>query len=423
MTTKNTLLKQVRQIAVLGRAWRIIHENGRTSQSIDTKREIEKFAENAESNLTRIQRQLNQNAFVFAPARGIAVQKKGKKTIRPLVVAPIESRIVQRAILDVVLKVPSIQSYANSPFSFGGIKKAADEALGAVPAAIQATLNSIRDGGTYVIRSDISSFFTRIPKTAVLKLVSSAIDDPEFMVIFKDAITVELANLAELKKHAADFPIYEIGVAQGNSLSPLLGNILLNRFDNELNRNDVRCIRYIDDFLLVASSKNAADALFSKALAILREHDLEISPEKTFRGPISGGLQFLGIELANGIIRPSRESRNRLLNRISKSINRGIKAFRSYNDTELFRRSDSLIGVMNEVRGIVNGWAKQYKFCNEANLFSQLDDAIDKKISGYLREYRSARAKTTRNGRRHLLGIEPISRLATSPFEWPKVTA
>ena len=141
MTPNSKLLKQLRQMPVLGRAWRVIHENARTSQSIDTRREIEEFAENAESNLTRIQRQLNRNAFVFAPAHGIAVPKKDKKTIRPLVVAPVESRIVQRAILDVVLTVPSIQTYASSPFSFGGIKKGVDQELGAVPAAIQATLH------------------------------------------------------------------------------------------------------------------------------------------------------------------------------------------------------------------------------------------------------------------------------------------
>jgi hypothetical protein len=93
---------------------------------------------------------------------------------------------------------------------------------------------------------------------------------------------------------------------------------------------------------------------------------------------------------------------------------------RSFDDSKSFRRSDPLIAVMNEIRGTVNGWARQYKFCNETNLFSQLDDAIDKKINEFLGAYKIARGKTTRDGKRFLLGIEPISRLARSPFEWPK---
>jgi RNA-directed DNA polymerase len=97
---KTSLLQQVRGIGTLGCAWRVIFENGRSSQSSGTRREIEEFARDAELRLTRIQRQLNRSAFRFAPAKGLGIPKKGSKGIRPLVVAPIASRIVQRAIQD-----------------------------------------------------------------------------------------------------------------------------------------------------------------------------------------------------------------------------------------------------------------------------------------------------------------------------------
>src|SRR5260370_40447059 len=118
-----TLLEQVRAIDSLGRAWRVILQNGRSSRSILTRREIEEFATNSESRLTKIQRQLNRGSFRFKPAKGVPIPKKGRSTIRPLVVAPIESRIVQRAIHDVLLSVPSIRQYTESPFSFGGVRK------------------------------------------------------------------------------------------------------------------------------------------------------------------------------------------------------------------------------------------------------------------------------------------------------------
>src|SRR5437879_518372 len=139
-----TLLEQVRAIDTLGRAWRTILENGRSSRSILTRREIEEFARTSESCLTRIQRQLNRGCFKFGPATGVPVPKKGKNEIRPLVIAPVESRIVQRAIHDVLLRVPSITRYVENPFSFGGIAKKPGKDLGAVPAAIQAALAAIR---------------------------------------------------------------------------------------------------------------------------------------------------------------------------------------------------------------------------------------------------------------------------------------
>src|SRR4029077_16928618 len=147
------LIQDVRKIETLGRAWRVIHENGRSSQSRDTRREIEEFANHAESRLTRIQRQLSHGAFRFAPAKGIETPKKDRRGFRPLVIAPVESRIVQRAVHDVLLKVPSIRRRTANPYSFGGVRKAEGKTVAAVPAAIQAALTAMRDGAAYAIAS------------------------------------------------------------------------------------------------------------------------------------------------------------------------------------------------------------------------------------------------------------------------------
>jgi hypothetical protein len=63
-----SLLGQVRTIDTLGRAWRVIEQNGRTSLSLDTKQEIRRFAERSAVALTKIQRQLCNEAFEFEPA-------------------------------------------------------------------------------------------------------------------------------------------------------------------------------------------------------------------------------------------------------------------------------------------------------------------------------------------------------------------
>src|SRR5260370_1049704 len=148
---KTSLLEQDSQVDTLAAAWGVILKNGPCSPSTDTRREIEEFATSGEKRLTKIQRQVNRNGFRFGPAKGVAARKKGKKGIRPLVVAPIDSRIVQRAIHDVLLKVPAIRQYAENPYSFGGVKKQAGQKLAAVPAAIQGVLAAIGGGATYVI--------------------------------------------------------------------------------------------------------------------------------------------------------------------------------------------------------------------------------------------------------------------------------
>lgn len=130
----------------LERAWHVIYENGRSSQSSETRRDIANFAETAHATLTRIQRQLCRDAFVFKPAIGVPIRKKGKNSKRPLVVAPIESRIVQRAIHDVLLSIPAIQQYAENPYSFGGVRKKKGKDIAGVPEAIKAVLGAIEAG-------------------------------------------------------------------------------------------------------------------------------------------------------------------------------------------------------------------------------------------------------------------------------------
>ena len=414
------LLEQVRQMKTLGRAWGVICQNGRSSRSIFTRREIEEFSIAAESRLTKIQRQLNRAAFRFEPAKGVAIPKKGRSGIRPLVIAPIESRIVQRAVHDVLLGVPSIRRYANNPYSFGGVRKREGKALAAVPGAIRAVLDAIEGGATYVIRSDISAFFTRIPKSTVTTIVREATNEPEFIELFSRAIAVELENLAALRDRISAFPIHEIGVAQGNSLSPLLGNLLLYDFDQEMNAGVCWCIRYIDDFIILAADRRTAEDQFSLGLRLLAKHGLDVSTEKTFRGDIIRGFEFLGIDLANGAIRPSRESRRRWLASVRETLADGMGAFRSQRNTGTIDRSFSLIRTLSEVAGMASGWGNHYSFCNEKNIFRQLDGEVDKLLRQYLGSYADAIKGADVKGRRRLLGIPLLEEMASRPFEWVK---
>jgi retron-type reverse transcriptase len=411
-----SLTEQVREIDTLGRAWHVIYENGRSSLSLDTRRQIKEFALRALSRITKIQRQLNMGAFQFEPAKGIAVPK-GKNGIRPIVVAPVESRIVQRAIHDVLLKVPSIRQYAEDPFSFGGVRKAQGKNLAAVPAAIRAVLDAIESGSRYVIRSDISSFFARIPKPTVTAIVARATNDAKFMELFNEAIRVELQNLVALRQSIVEFPIHEIGVAQGNSLSPLLGNLLLYEFDSEMNSGICTCIRYVDDFIILAPDRAVAEHQFCRGLQLLKEHGLTVN-EKTVRTDVKRPFTFLGIDLSNGAIRPSEKSRKRLLTRIEEVLEDGVRACRSHKKTGRMDQSASLVRTLYEVRGIVTGWGKHYSFCNETNIFAQLDEAIDKRVGSYLGAYRDARKGTDRRGSRHLIGVPLLEDFVSDPFVW-----
>lgn len=423
---ESKLALQVRRRRVIDDAWSAIKRNARTSKSEETKKEIAAFEANLATNLRRLSRELQQNKFIFPPARGIKIpkDKKDKSSFRPLVVAKVESRIVQRAVHDVLLSVPAIQRFVSTPYSFGGIKKKRDDEMAAVPAAVQAVLNAIGNGCRFVVRSDIAKFFTRIPKSAVTEIVARAVEDAEFVDLFKRAIAVELENMAQLREHVNAFPIEDIGVAQGNSLSPLLGNLLLYDFDAELNkRPDVRCIRYIDDFIVLAPTKELAENTFAKAVHMLKQLGMSASLEKTKRAPVGEGFEFLGIHLSDGFISPSTKAQERMLESIESKPRESREAFRQHRKTADLAASLSLLGSLDKVRGVMQGWGKHYRFCNDSRCFERLDQRVGELIIAYLAVYREERDRTNNSGRWRLLGIEALAQIKRDPFVWPSMKA
>ncbi len=422
--TASQLLKEVRSRANLDRAWRVIEENGRFSKSDIVRSEIETFREQAFSNLRSLSDKLRRGTFRFRPARGVPIPKGGKKdraNFRPLVIATVEARIVQRSILGVLTDVAELQPFFQNPHSFGGVRKNKDRPLASVPAAIQEVLSAIGNGATHVSCADISSFFTRISKSTVIEIVANVVNDTAFIALLRDAVKVELSNMTDLRERADKFPIYDIGVAQGNSLSPILGNIILHEFDRIMNVGDCRCIRYIDDFIVLAPTKRAASARMRLATTHLASLGMSLSDEKTHVEPraLATGFEFLGIELQNGLLRPSIRSQRRLLDSLTETFKESNRAFKDLRSGTVLKKHQSLLGTFRRVDGTIQGWGKHYRFCNDQATFTAIDSAVTKMIRSYICAYASERAIASDADRRSLLGIESLADMQRIPFTWP----
>lgn len=420
-------MRQIQSYKRLERSWRAVQENARTSSSLDVRKEIDDFAEDATRNIRSLSARLSARTFKFEAARGIPIAKvnpdgsKNKKKFRPIVLAPLQSRIVQRSILDALGTVEELKPYYENEYSFGGIRKKKD-ALAAVPAAIHAVLAAIGDGATHVAFADIRAFFTKIPKPLVTSVISKTTRDAEFTAFFEEAIAVELTNLVDLREKSALFPIYEIGVAQGNSLSPLLGNILLHDFDRQMNEGDCRCVRYIDDFIILAPSSSAAKARMKKAINILSEVDMTLSEEKTLAVPlrVEEKFDFLGIEFNSGRIRPAQKAIERFEKNIKANFTESLKVMRNTERGKSIPKRHSLIATIGRVASIVRGWGKHYKFCNDDDLFRRIDLQVQKSVREFLGEYKNIRLARGADDASSLLGIDELSKQSRVPLAWPK---
>lgn len=418
----------------LDAAWRVIQRNGQYSASDDVRQAIEKFAQNPSKHISSLQRRLSRNAFEFGKARGAPIRKldgNGKATdkIRPIVIGTLEARIVQRALLNVLLEIPKLKSYIVTPYSFGGLRKpktqdsGEDATYSAVPASIKAVLDEIGNGARWFAAADITAFFTRISKSAVLEIVREAVDDDDLMLLVGEAVAVELANLAELRSLADQFPIQDIGVAQGNSLSPLLGNIILASFDKTMNEGDCRCVRYIDDFIILAPTRKAANAKLKHADSLLKNLGMTLSPEKSSKAAqqIADGIEFLGIEIVPGLVRPAKKARSKFLTSVRLSLDASISAIAAMKHGKALDNKLALVATLKRVDGIIQGWGKHYWFCNDRQVFSAIDDKIKTEVTHYLGAYRKIRMELPVDQQHLPLGLSSLSFLDRTPFQFPKL--
>lgn len=254
----------------------------------------------------------------------------------------VEDRIVQRAILNVLQDakdMPRVQQVLATPTSIGGIRgRGVDDAIGLFD-------KCYADGAKFVAGSDISAFFTKISRPMVIAFIRQDTDEEPFLDLLDRALTVELSNAASLSDEDRKlFPTGTDGVAQGCPLSALAGNIVLAEFDQKMNApgRGVTCIRYIDDFILIAATSAKVRGAMASAKAHLATlgmgiYDPATDPKKAFCGPIGQPHVFLGYEIVPGQYRPSASARDALLGRIDVLLRDGRKTIARVINENYFR--------------------------------------------------------------------------------------
>ncbi|WP_233281664.1 reverse transcriptase domain-containing protein [Pseudomonas tructae] len=376
------------------------------SSSDEIRREAEEFESRLPDSLIEIQRALSKQVFKFLQQTGVA-QKKPSGKSRPLVLAPIPNRVVQRALLDVLQRrVRFIKRVLGTPTSYGGIPEKR------VAMAIADAREAMHSGARFHIRSDIPAFFTKINKDRVLELLRPHLNCEATLTLFKEAIRTDLANLDDLRRKGLDeiFPIGIEGVAQGSPLSPLLANIYLADFDLAMNSNGITCLRYIDDFLLLGDSLSDVDKAFNRSLKELGRiglgaYDPRTDKTKASRGPTDAGFDFLGCNISPGLVQPSEATRRRFRKKLDAEFSAASHALRynaQYQDGD---GKYSYSSALYRIDKIILGWGRAFTFCTGSQCMIALDDFITNKLLQLEAEKIAALAKSDRAARRRILGV------------------
>lgn len=233
--------------------------------------------------------------------------------------------------------------------------------------------------------------------------------------MLRKATTFELENIRELGVKKDLFPTHTLGVAQGCCMSPLFGNVYLSAFDKNLNTGEVRCIRYIDDFIILGPTKEKAENTFNIALKILEKLELSAykpggSDGKAIKGLTNKTFDFLGCSISSGFVHPNKKTRDRLMDKVKGILNDGITDLtKGISHSSYDYNNNSMVNTIIRTHRVLEGWVGQYSFCNAVDLFSQMDRKIDGLLAIFIGRYNRKRSKATVAQQRRMLGVKLLS--------------
>ena len=278
-TERDLLVNQVTEeflsLANFQRAWAKVAEN-KGSPGID-EQTIDDFASNLNANILNLRNEVANSTYQPLPCKQVLIPKK-KGNWRELKIPAVRDRIVQQALLNVLAPLmEKIFSSANYAYRVN-----------------LSYLNAVEEvarwrdlGYHWVLDADISQFFDRIDHQILLQQVRKYLDHPGILCLIKAWISVGALTERGVVKATR-------GIPQGAVVSPLLANIYLDEFDRLIPTPERKLVRYADDFLVLARSKEEIVAAYREVERTLQSLRLELHSGKTQITNFDQGFRFLG---------------------------------------------------------------------------------------------------------------------------------
>jgi RNA-directed DNA polymerase len=171
------------------------------------------YESNLEGNINNLLKRLKENSYKPLPVKRVYIPKDSGNRMRPLGIPALEDKIVQST-LTIILE--SIYEVDFLPMSFG-FRPNRD--------CHKALQDLSRNIGTkkveYIVDADIRGFFDNVDHKCLMEFLKYRISDSRILALIKRFLK---AGILEKGNYSNTL----VGVPQGGSISPLLGNIYLH---------------------------------------------------------------------------------------------------------------------------------------------------------------------------------------------------
>lgn len=233
----------------------------------------QEYGQDLEANLQSLHARVQSGRYRAKPSRRVFIPKADGR-LRPLGIASLEDKIVQRALVEVLNAVYEVDFRG---FSYGFRPgRGPHDALDALAVGVgQKKVN-------WVLDADIRDFFTSLDHGWLRKFLRHRIADKRVLRLIDRWLAAGVVEDGQ-------WSVEEQGSPQGASISPLLANVYLHHvFDwwadwwrKTRAHGDVIIVRFADDFIVGFQHEQDARQFLVELRERFARFGLELHPDKT----------------------------------------------------------------------------------------------------------------------------------------------
>ncbi len=231
------------------------------------------YGQDLEVNLQDLRGRVLSGRYRAKPSRRVYIPKADGR-LRPLGIASLEDKIVQRAVVEVLNAVYEVDFRG---FSYGFRPgRSPHDALDALAVGIE------RKRVNWVLDADIRDFFGRLDRAWLRKFLEHRIADRRVLRLVDKWLAAGVIEDGE-------WSATEEGSPQGASASPLLANVYLHYvldvwadwWRRRQAHGDVIIVRWADDFIVGFEHERDARRFLAELRERFARFGLELHPDKT----------------------------------------------------------------------------------------------------------------------------------------------
>jgi len=357
---------------------------------------VEKLPDWLKANWREVREQLLTGHYQPQPIKGQMIPKRGGGE-RELGIPTVLDRFIQQALLQ-VLQPQFDPTFSNHSHGFRPGRRAHD--------AVREAQKYIQDGRRWVVDVDLEKFFDRVHHDVLMGKLAKRIGDKRVLGLIRRYLEAGVMASGVVVKR------YE-GTPQGGPLSPLLGNVLLDEVDQELENRSHAFVRYADDCNVYVRSQRAAERVMRLLRKLYSRLRLQINETKSAVARACS-RKFLGFAFW---VAPGKQIRRRVHHKSLCAMKDRIRHI-----TRRIR-GRSLEQVAADLKAYLVGWKNYFRLADTPNVFRNLDKWIRHRLRALQLKHWKQGPTIFRELRARGLSAEQAGKVAGNFRSWWRTSA